>query len=506
MKSQWSRLRPREPGKLSTLISLRAVQRRFGAVEALRGVDLDLEPGEIHALVGENGAGKSTLINILAGRIQPDAGEITLRGKQHVFANRGDSVRSGIGVVFQHFSLVGRFSVAENLQVGRPEVGHLIRIGDARKLIGEWAGRIGASLDPDARVDDLSVAQRQLAEFLIALIWGAQIMLLDEPTAVLSPQEGDRLLELVRSCAHNGVAVLLVTHKLREVQAVADRVTVLRQGLVTGRHPIGGLPSNQVLVNEMMGDQSFPIPISGRAVDKVRLVVENLAVGRLRGIDFEVRAGEVVGIAGVAGSGQVDLVRAVAGLSVPLDGRIVVDGTDVAGAPAKARKAGVAYIPEDRAAEGLAMDLSLAVNAVAKDLRQVGSWKGIDNSAVRQLAGRAVEHLGVRPAVTKAAVRRLSGGNQQRLLVGRELAREPAVVMAAEPTRGLDPGARAAVAGALRSAAARGAAVVLTSTDVDELVELADRILVLASGLITLDAPVSNLRREQIGQAMAGVT
>lgn len=455
--------------------------------------------------MGENGAGKSTLINILAGRVQPDAGEIAVREETRVFANRGDSVRSGIGVVFQHFSLVGRFSVAENLQVGRPEVGRLIRIGEARRLISEWAGRVDATLDPDDRVDDLSVAERQLAEFLIALVWGARVLLLDEPTAVLSPQEGDRLLDLVRGCARNDVAVLLVTHKLREVQAVADRVTVLRRGQVTGHHPVGAIPTNQVLVNQMMGDQAFPLPIRGEATDQVRLVVEDLAVGRLRGVGFSVRAGEVVGVAGVAGSGQLDLVQAVAGLSTPVSGRVLVDGADVTGAPGKARRAGVAYIPEDRAAEGLALELPVAVNAVAKDLRLVGSWKGIDRKAVENLAGRVVEHLGVRPATTTATVRRLSGGNQQRLLVGRELVREPTVVVAAEPTRGLDPGARAAVAGALRFAAANGTAVIVTSTDVDELVDLADRILVLASGIITLDAAVSDLQRHQIGQAMAGV-
>jgi ABC-type uncharacterized transport system ATPase subunit len=490
---------------LSSVIRLRGVSRRFGPVQALRDVDLDLEPGEIHALVGENGAGKSTLINILAGRVAPDAGAITVRGNARVFANRADSVGAGIGAVFQHFSLVGRFSVAENLQVGRPEVGHLIRLGEARNLIHEWADRVDAALDPDAKVDDLSVAQRQLAEFLIALVWGAEVLLLDEPTAVLSPLEGDRLLELVKGCARNDVAVLLVTHKLREVQAVADRVTVLRRGQVTGHHPAGAIPSTKTLVNQMMGDEAFPPPIRGHATERVRLVVDNLTVGRLRGIDLAVRAGEVVGLAGVAGSGQLDLVQAVAGLCTPASGHVIIDGADVTGAPARATRAGVAYIPEDRAVDGLAMNLSVAANAVAKDLRQVGSWRGIDRRAVTELAGRVVGHLGVQPATTTAAVRRLSGGNQQRLLVGRELVRKPTVVVAAEPTRGLDPGARAAVVASLRSAAARGAAVVVTSTDVDELVDLADRLLVLASGLITLDAPVSDLGREQIGQAMAGV-
>jgi simple sugar transport system ATP-binding protein len=366
---------------------------------------------------------------------------------------------------------------------------------------------------PDAVVGSLSIGERQRVEILTALAWGARVLLLDEPTAVLSPAEADGVLDVVRALADDGLAVLLVTHKLREVEAVADRVTVLRGGVVTGRHDGRGVPV-AVLTAEVMGHTGAPAPVSARGgrprVDgdtesadaPVALSVRGLTGTTLHGVDLDVRRGEVLGIAGVAGNGQGELVGALAGTVATTGGEVVVDGAVVTGDPRALHAAGVAVVPEDRAAEGLALTLPVWANAIAKRHREVTGWRGVNRAAVATMTDRILGRLGVRPARRDVPAGTLSGGNQQRLVLGRELDGEPGVIVAAEPTRGLDPGSTQAVITALRDAAAGGAAVLVVASDLDELLEVADSVVVMFHGRVVGRWTGADVDREHIGAAM----
>jgi general nucleoside transport system ATP-binding protein len=488
-----------------SLLALNGVSRRFGAVQALDGVHLTLEAGEVHALVGENGAGKSTLVKIVAGLVQPDAGEVLLDDRPVRLANRRAATALGIGVVHQHFSLVETMTVAENLLLGRPDAGRLLAMDRARRDALEWGERTGLAVAPDRVVADLSVGERQRVEILTALAWGAKVLLLDEPTAVLSPDEADSMLDVVRHLAADGLGVLLVTHKLREVELLADRVTVLRGGVVVGRHDERGV-SAAVLAAEVMGtgralEVREPSPPRGPG----RLEVRGLGGKTLRDVDLTVHAGEVLGIAGVAGNGQSELLAIVAGLRKPTAGTVQIDGRDVTGNPRAARRMGLAFVPEDRAADGLALGLPVWANAVAKRSNEVASWRGLDRAAIGAITDRAIRRLGVRPANHRIAAGSLSGGNQQRLVVGRELDTEPGVIVVAEPTRGLDPGSARDVIVALRAAARGGAAVLVIASDLDELLDLADTVVVLYEGAIRGGWDRAGDHRADIGHAMVGV-
>jgi simple sugar transport system ATP-binding protein len=456
-------------------------------------------------LVGENGAGKSTLVKIVAGLVQPDAGEIRLGGRTVRLANRRAATALGIGVVHQHFSLVETMTVAENLLLGRPDAGRLLAIDRARTDVVEWGERTGLAVDADRVVGDLSVGERQRVEILTALAWGAEVLLLDEPTAVLSPDEADSMLEVVRHLASEGLGVLLVTHKLREVELLADRVTVLRGGVVVGHHEERGVPSD-VLAAEVMG--------TGRAVEvrepspprgPERLRVRGLGAATLRDVELTVHAGEVLGVAGVAGNGQSELLAIIAGLRKPTCGTVHVDDRDVTANPRAARQLGLAFVPEDRAADGLALGLPVWANAVAKRSGEVRSRWGLDRAAIGAITDRAIRRLGVRPANHRIAAGSLSGGNQQRLVVGRELDTGPGVIIAAEPTRGLDPGSARDVIAALRAAARDGAAVLVVASDLDELLDLADTVVVLFEGTIRGSWDRAGDHRAEIGHAMVGV-
>lgn len=487
-----------------SLLALNGVSRRFGAVQALDGVHLTLEQGEVHALVGENGAGKSTLVKIVAGLVQPDAGEIELEGRPVRLGSRRAATALGIGVVHQHFSLVETMTVAENLLLGRPGAGRLLALDRARRDADEWGERTGLAVAPDRVVGELSVGERQRVEILTALAWGAKVLLLDEPTAVLSPDEADSMLAVVRQLAADGLGVLLVTHKLREVELLADRVTVLRGGVVVAHHDERGVPSS-VLAAEVMGsgreiEAREPSPPRGL----VRLEVRGLSGPTLRDVDLRVHAGEVLGIAGVAGNGQSELLATVAGLRKPAAGSVQIDGRDVTGNPRAARRLGLAFVPEDRAADGLALGLPVWANAVAKRTDEVRSRWGLDRAAIGAITDRAIRRLGVRPANHRIAAGSLSGGNQQRLVVGRELDTDPGVIVAAEPTRGLDPGSARDVITALRAAAHRGAAVLVVASDLDELLDLADTVVVLFEGATRGEWDRAGDHRVAIGHAMVG--
>jgi ABC-type uncharacterized transport system ATPase subunit len=488
-----------------SLLALNGVSRRFGAVQALDDVHLTLDRGEVHALVGENGAGKSTLVKIVAGLVQPDAGEVLLEDRRVELTNRRTATALGIGVVHQHFSLVETMTVAENLLLGRPGTGRLLDLDGARRDVLEWGERTGLGVAPDRVVGELSVGERQRVEILTALAWGAKVLLLDEPTAVLSPDEADSMLEVVRGLTADGLGVLLVTHKLREVELLADRVTVLRGGRVVGRHDERGVPTD-VLAAEVMGTgrtvtERAPSPPRGAP----RLQVRGLTGRTIRDVELCVHAREVLGIAGVAGNGQSELLAIVAGLRTPSGGTVTIDGHDVTGDPRAARRRGLAFVPEDRAADGLALGLPVWANAVAKRSREVRSRWGLDRAAIAAITERAIRRLGVRPADHGIPAGSLSGGNQQRLVVGRELDTEPAVIVAAEPTRGLDPGSARDVIDALRAAAAAGAAVLVVASDLDELLDLADTVVVMFEGTVRGEWDRAGDHRTEIGHAMVGI-
>ena len=483
---------------LSPALALRGIAKRFGSVQALRGADFMVEPGELHALLGENGAGKTTLMHVAFGLIRPDAGEVSIAGVPRTVASPRVARRLGIGMVHQHFTSVPALTVAENvaLAAGWPVAPQTLR-ARVRALIE----RYGLPLDPDARVSGLSVALKQRLEIVKALASDARILLLDEPTAVLAPGEADELLRVVRTFTHAGGSAVLITHKLDEALAVADRVTILRQGSVVFSGPVAGQTAAS-LAQAMIGDPDTPIAGAARlpgnvAVEASVLVrLEDLEVARESGYGIAVRratlgirAGEIVGVAAVEGNGQRELLRAVAGRLQPLRGR-----RDVAGP--------VAFIPEDRTTEGLIPSLSLTENIVLGS-RHDDPWirRGrVDWKVARGRTAALLQEYGVTAPGPDVPAGSLSGGNQQKVVLGRELSRQPRVVVAENPTRGLDLRSTEAIHARLRDAAATGAAVLVYSSDLDEVLALACRLLVAARGTVS-EVPAGATRAE-IGELM----
>ena len=485
------------------LLSATAVAKRFGAVTALEEVDLELRAGEVHAVVGENGAGKSTLARILAGVLEPDAGAV--RG-----AARGE-----IAMVPQALSLVGALSLAEHVALAQGP--GRFDAAAAGAALAASAERLGAQLPVDVQTAELSLPERQLGELAVALALGARVLLLDEPTSSLGPEEVDRLVASLRGLAEDGVAVLLVTHRIREALRSSDRLTVLRGGRLVHHGPVAGLDADDV-ARHMVGELVEQARPAARPRGDVRLVVEELTTGagpgELTGVSLTAAAGEVVGVAGIAGSGQRALAEAIAGLRAPADaaraGRVLVDGVDVTGDAAEAVAQGVAFIPETRA-DGLAAEHSGAVNAsllhTLRDRRFRTRLRLRRRAAEDALAEELYGRFDVRPPLPQLPARALSGGNQQKLLVARELERGPAVVVAHGATQGLDLRAAAVIRSALLDAAAAGAAVVVLSADLDEVLALANRVVVLSGGRVT-DELAAGERADaaRIGHAMAGTT
>jgi simple sugar transport system ATP-binding protein len=491
-------------GQPPALLEVRGVTHHYGPVRALHDVSLAVQPGEVHALVGENGAGKSTLVKVIAGLVTPSAGEVLAGGAAVPAGRRRASVAAGIGVVHQHFSLVDSLTATENFLLGRPDCSAVLPLQAARAELAELGERIGLSVDPTVLVSDMTIGQRQRLEILTALGWGARMLLLDEPSAVLSPLEADALLgDLARLC-ESGFGFLLITHKLREVEEFADRVTVLRDGDVVGRH-VGGA-SRVVLVEEMVGpghDAGHrPDPV---VAGPVRVQVDSVTAGRLRDVSLDLHAGVVVGVAGVVGSGQSDLIEVMSGFRSPDAGTVTLDGADITGNPLAAFHQQIALIPEDRERDALALELSVTANAVVKHQSELGPWYRLDRSAIDTICARVLERLGVQPRRGDLLASALSGGNQQRLVIGRELDRAPGLVLAAEPTRGLDPPSTTAVIDGLRQVAAAGAAVLVVASDLDELFLVADRLVVMCDGRITLDVDAASATRHDVGRAMVAV-
>jgi simple sugar transport system ATP-binding protein len=488
---------------------LRGITKRFGAVLASDAVDLDLRRGEVHALLGENGAGKTTLMRILFGLTLADEGVIEVDGHLVRIGSPRDAIAAGIGMVSQHFTLVRPMTVAENLLLGRSR-GLALDLEWARGAVRTSAQRLGMVVDPDARVEDLSIGQQQRVEILKALARDCTVLILDEPTAVLVPQESDALLAMLRQLAAGGMSIVFISHKLREVQAVSDRVTVLRRGrLVDTVSPTVG---ERELAAMMVGRPVFGVALADQETPMTRPPVARItglsAEGRrgisaLRDVSLEVRAGEIVGIAGVSGNGQTELVEVLSGMRAPSAGSVVVADTELAGAdPATIMRAGVGRIPEDRHAS-LVLDLSVAVNLVLERLDEFVRGGRLDARSIERHARDLIARFDIR-ARAGDPVRTLSGGNIQKVLLARVLSRDPRLVVVSQPTRGLDVGATEYVRSVLLERRANGVGILLVSEDLDELLALSDRIIVLYEGTIAGELDRGEADPERLGMLMAG--
>jgi simple sugar transport system ATP-binding protein len=507
------------PGDIA--VELRGIDKSFGAVQANRGVSLAVRRGTVHGLVGENGAGKSTAMSILYGTYQPDAGEIRVGGKLVRIRRSADAIALGIGMVHQHFMLVDDLTVAENLMLGSElGIGLDASRRSAETTIARAAGEYGLVLDPAARVGDLPVGLRQRVEIVKALHRSAEILILDEPTAVLTPQESDGLFAVLRRLADGGRTVVLITHKLREIERYTDEVTVMRDGEVVAHRrttDTGGDELAELMVGRRIALPQATLPPTAAAASHPILEVERLTLaetdGRwtLRGIGLTVRRGEIVGIAGVTGNGQPELLAALAGFATPAAGsRIRLNGTDVTRLDVQARRRlGIRHIPEDRLGMGLVPDFTAAENLILGD--QGESWastRRLGLLRVRRIVETARRHLrtyDVRPSFPGLRTALLSGGNQQKLVCAREMEGHPALLLVGQPTRGVDIGATELIHDRLRALRDAGTAILLVSVELDEIRVLADRILVMVDGAIVGEVAAALADDLTLGRMMTGI-
>jgi len=494
-------------------LELRGITKRFGSLVANDSIDLTVESGEIHALLGENGAGKSTLMNVLYGLLQPDEGQVLLDGKLVVFHNPREALAAGIGMVHQHFMLVPVFTVAENVMLGveRTTVLGLLNRRRARKDVLELSSQYGLAIDPDALVENLPVGIQQRVEIVKALHREANVVILDEPTAVLTPGETNELFRIMRDLQASGKSVIFISHKLKEVQEIADRITVIRRGKVVGSPP--PTATDEELASLMVGRAvELKVHKEEARPREVTLEVEGLRVenasGRavVDGVSFEVRSGEIVGIAGVQGNGQTELCEAIMGLLPVAAGSIQVAGKDLTGARTRVvLESGVSYIPEDRQEDGIVERFSLADNLVLDVYNREPYASGISLhlDAIRESAAKHMDEYDIRATSIDMTVGTLSGGNQQKVIVARELGREVRLLVANQPTRGLDVGSIEFVHHRIVAARDQGSAVLICSTELDEIYALADRIIVMYEGRIAGIRPPT-VSIEEIGLLMAG--
>jgi len=496
-------------------VDMRGITKQFPGVLANNHVDFSVRSGEIHALVGENGAGKSTLMNILYGLIPSDSGEILINGKPAHLTGPRDAIALGIGMVHQHFMLIPVFSVGENIMLGREPVDGIgfYDHAQARKSIQELTRRYGLALDPDARMGDLPVGLQQRAEIVKVLYRGAGILILDEPTGVLTPQETKELFVVLRDLVKAGKTIIFISHKLKEVLDISDRITVMRRGRVVGH--LTTKDTNEEEIATLMVGREVLLRVDkkparpGAVVLKVDNVTANSdrGVPALRGISFELRQGEILGIAGVEGNGQSELMEVLAGTRKTTSGHILLGDRDITTYDARTeRDAGVAFIPEDRRGAGLVLSFSIAENSIlGRERNPKFSWHEfvLRLVAIRDWARRLVKEFDVRTPSIDVAARNLSGGNQQKVIVAREMGSKPKVLLAAQPTRGVDIGAIEFIHRRIVQERDEGTAVLLVSAELDEVRSLSDRIAVMYEGrIVSIEDP--DTPEERLGLLMAG--
>ncbi|HZU94117.1 MAG TPA: ABC transporter ATP-binding protein [Microbacterium sp.] len=494
-------------------LELRGITKRFGALTANDHIDLVVQPGEIHSLLGENGAGKSTLMNVLYGLYQADEGQILIDDVVQHFAGPGDAMKAGIGMVHQHFMLVPVFTVAENVMLGHEKTtaGGRLDLAAARRQVKEISDRFGFDVDPDAVVEDLPVGVQQRVEIIKALARDASILVFDEPTAVLTPQETDELMATMRQLRERGTAIVFITHKLREVREVADRITVIRLGKVVGE--ASPTASNTELASLMVGRAvELTVHKDAPSLRSNSLVVENLTVTDAAGAvlvdeaSFEVRGGEVLAIAGVQGNGQTELTEALMGLQDRVRGSIRLNGEELVGRSVRQiLDAGVGFVPEDRGVDGLVKEFSIAENLM---LDRSNGAPFVKNGALQlrardEFAKAKIAEFDIRTQGPTQAAGRLSGGNQQKIVLARELSRDLSLFVAAQPTRGVDVGSIEFIHKRVIETRDSGVPVIVISTELDEVAALADRILVMYRGRIVGIVP-GDTPRDVLGLMMAG--
>ncbi|HSL27927.1 MAG TPA: ABC transporter ATP-binding protein [Anaerolineales bacterium] len=509
--------------KPEVVLDARGITKRFPGVLANDHVDFDLRKGEIHALLGENGAGKSTLMNILYGLYKADSGEIHVDGKLMELHSPKDAIHHGIGMVHQHFMLIPVFTVTENIMLGA-ETDHrstqnempLVKLDrkEVAQRVAELSHQYGLDVDPNAVVGDLPVGVQQRVEIVKALYRKANILILDEPTAVLTPQEAEDLFHIMRGLTDQGVSIIFITHKLKEVLAIADRITVMRAGRVVGT--ANPKESDEAKLASLMVGREVILTVQKKPAkpDEEVLKVEELHVKDVRsleavnGVSFSVRAGEVLGIAGVQGNGQTELAEALTGLRPAESGRFFLAGKDLTGKPPRPiTETGLAHIPEDRQRHGLVLSYTVADNMVLCDYYQPRFSKGvvIQQNQVDANARKLIKDYDVRTPSPYVAASKLSGGNQQKVIIARELSRPVKLLIASQPTRGLDVGSIEYIHKEIIAMRDRGVAVLLISAELDEILSLADRIAVMYRGQIVATVDRKDASREQLGLWMAGV-
>jgi general nucleoside transport system ATP-binding protein len=494
-------------------LELRGITKRYGSLVANDHIDLAVEPGQIHALLGENGAGKTTLMNVLYGLTQPDEGEILIDGRAVTLQSPKDAIRAGIGMVHQHFMLVPVFTVAENVTLG-DERTRLFGLLDRRRMrrdVRDLSERYGLRVDPDALVEDLPVGVQQRVEIIKALVREAGVLILDEPTSVLTPGETEELFTIMRGLRAGGQSIIFISHKLKEVQAIADTITVIRRGQVVGQRPPTATDAE---LAELMVGRSVVLRVAKMPAKPGQVVLEvrDLAIQHHHGqfstehVSLEVRSGEILGIAGVQGNGQTELCEALMGLRPVIAGSVRLAGRDITHAPPGERiRAGLGYIPEDRQEDGTIGDFSVADNMILDVYNQPPVARGIslNLAAIRQAATTRVQQFDVRTSSIETPVSTLSGGNQQKVILAREIGRDLVLLVASQPTRGLDVGSIEFVHRRIIEQRDEGVAVLLVSAELDEIYALADRIVVMYSGRVSGVRPPT-VPVEELGLLMSG--
>jgi ABC-type uncharacterized transport system ATPase subunit len=507
--------RPERAAGTSLAIELSKINKHFGAVHANRDIDLAIKRGTVHGIVGENGAGKSTLMSILYGFYTADSGEIRVNGVAHAITDSRHALALGIGMVHQHFMLVDNFTVLENIVLGAEDSAFLKpSLNKARDQLKALARDYGLEVDPDAIIENLSVGQQQRVEILKALYRGAETLILDEPTGVLTPAEADHLFRILEKLRAEGKTIILITHKLREIMAITDEVSVMRQGAMVQTLKTADTSPEQ-LAELMVGRRVLLRVEKGPAnPGKIMLDVQNLIVTddfkvpRVKNVSFQVRAGEIVGIAGVAGNGQSELLESIAGMRDQLGGQVFVAGKQLSlegdDGAARARDAGLAHVPEDRLRMGLVTQFSAWENAILGYQNKYGPGLGLDIKKARETAEAYVKKFDVRPANLDLKTANFSGGNQQKIVLAREMERDPDVLIVGQPTRGVDIGAIEFIHNQIIKMRDAGKAILLVSVELDEIRSLSDRILVMFDGHIVGEADPATADETELGLLMTG--